>query len=156
MFYHLLSFQPGDVQDHDRNARRILSKLPRCLWKKLIISCSLLVINTFCWDVDRRFSLTMNQVNQLLSSLHSHLTLTTNEAQQLFKLNQTSTRGTTPARWVSVSSRSFSRLWTAGSRTSWCSIRIGVEPWSHTRWLRQSAPWVRVSAVWHDGCIMWW
>lgn len=64
----------------------------------------------------------------------------------LLKLNQSSTRGTTRARWASTSSRSCSQLWTAGSRTSWCSTRTGAERWSLMRWPRQLTAWVRRSS----------
>lgn len=60
----------------------------------------------------------------------------------LLRLNQTSTREITQARWASTSSRSCSRLWTDGSRTSWCSTRTGAERWNLTRWARRSTAWV--------------
>lgn len=63
-------------------------------------------------------------------------------------LNQTVTRGTSQARWASMSSRSCSRLWTAGSRTSWCLTRTEVEPLNLRRWTRHSMPWVRLISSW--------
>lgn len=61
---------------------------------------------------------------------------------ELLQLNQTSTRGTTRARWASTSSKSCSQLWMAGSRISWCLTRTGVELSSLMRWVRRSTPWV--------------
>lgn len=155
--YCLHSIQPGHVQDHDCNAWRILSVPAGWSWTKKktkhwdatvlfsrpnpFHSNSLNCVSTLC-------SSTLNQLNQLLSPLHSHSAVIIHVAQQLLKLNQTVTRGTLQARWVSMSSRTCSQLWTAGSRTSWCLTRTGVEPLNLTRWLRQSTPWVRALPWW--------
>ena len=67
--------------------------------------------------------------------------------QQLLNLHYTVSRGILQARWVSMSSRICSPLWTAGSRTLWCLTRTGAGPLNLMRWIRQSALWVRVWTV---------
>lgn len=73
--------------------------------------------------------------------------------QLLSRLNQTVTRGTSLARWASTSSRSCSRLWTAGSRTSWCLTRTGVGLLNRMRWTRLWTPWVSLRAPQHTESV---